>query len=417
MRLLTTVVLLAGCFDFSSLATLYRADLGMDDLAAVEDLAAVDFAGSDLAGGADLATKSDLGLPKLAFEAALSITVNPSPIAVAVGRLHGGDTLDDIAVLSRSANTIVVVDNQPLGAYSIRTPPAPGGSGIYGLAIADWDGDTVNDLVASQETAGILIWWRNLGDTTYASSANLSVGNGRVPRGVIGADFDNDGKIDLAFADAGAVATSLVVVFNDGGGMMGPIVNLPIDFAPTEILAAHLDMDGQLDLVGLGGAARKFVPALASGTRAFAVGTPTIVENNGTSVGMATGLLDQDGNVDLVVAESTVEDAHVYLGHGDGSFDPPIVHNSNEGPRGVGIADFNRDGFLDVAIANNVTPNGKVSVLLGRGDGTLAAAVQFAAGADPWGLAVGDFDGNGRPDIVVTNHGDGTISILKNLTN
>src|SRR6516225_109617 len=87
------------------------------------------------------------------------------------------------------------------------------------------------------------------------------------------------------------------------------------------------------------------------------------------------------------------------------------------GSASVAVGDFNGDGIPDLAVANRGTDifyhdDGSVSVLLGNGDGTFQAARNFAAGLEPWSVAVGDFRHNGILDLAVANHGSNTVSVL-----
>ncbi len=85
-------------------------------------------------------------------------------------------------------------------------------------------------------------------------------------------------------------------------------------------------------------------------------------------------------------------------------------YDAGSGPDSVAVGDFNGDGKPDLAVANY--GDGTVSVLLGNGDGTFQAAVSYGAGSGPASVAVGDFNGDGKADLVVANSTDGTVSVL-----
>jgi hypothetical protein len=79
-------------------------------------------------------------------------------------------------------------------------------------------------------------------------------------------------------------------------------------------------------------------------------------------------------------------------------------------PLSVAVGDFNGDGVPDLVVANRAYNN--VSVLLGNGDGTFRAAASYAVGSGPVSVAVGDFNGDGKLDLAVANEGSGDVSVL-----
>ena len=102
------------------------------------------------------------------------------------------------------------------------------------------------------------------------------------------------------------------------------------------------------------------------------------------------------------------------LGNGAGGFSPAAgggVATGGLGPYSIALGDFNLDGKLDLVTANTVSNN--VTVLLGNGAGGLAAAQgsSFATGTLPYGVAVWDFNGDGKPDLLVSNATDRTVSV------
>ena len=100
----------------------------------------------------------------------------------------------------------------------------------------------------------------------------------------------------------------------------------------------------------------------------------------------------------------------VLLGNGDGTFRPQARFAAGSSPNSVAIGDVNGDGRPDLVTANNGSDD--VSVLLGNGDGTFRPQARFAAGSSPYSVAIGDVNGDGRPDLVTANNGSGDVSVL-----
>ncbi|HZP03252.1 MAG TPA: FG-GAP-like repeat-containing protein [Terracidiphilus sp.] len=139
-----------------------------------------------------------------------------------------------------------------------------------------------------------------------------------------------------------------------------------------------------------------------------------------TPQGLAVADFNNDGFLDIAITNSGDNTVTILLGNGEGSFSqasesPIIVGNS---PRGVMAADFNGDGIADLAIAN--TGDNSLTILLGRGDGTFDQGPDspVAVGREPWAIAAADFNRDGLADLVVTNNaaalpgGDGSLTIL-----
>ena len=91
----------------------------------------------------------------------------------------------------------------------------------------------------------------------------------------------------------------------------------------------------------------------------------------------------------------------VLLGNGDGTFGAKTDFGTGSNPHSVAIGDLNGDGKPDLAVANSASNT--VSVLLGNGDGTFGAKTDFATGVDPRSVAIGDVNGDGKPDLAVAN--------------
>jgi len=114
-------------------------------------------------------------------------------------------------------------------------------------------------------------------------------------------------------------------------------------------------------------------------------------------LGIASGDLNGDGKLDVVVATTTGSNIHVLLGNGDGTLQTQVPYTSNSNPADVVIADFDGDGKADVASANIFGFN--VSVFIGNGDGTLKTGVNYFVGSQPANLGVSDFNNDGKIDL------------------
>jgi hypothetical protein len=133
------------------------------------------------------------------------------------------------------------------------------------------------------------------------------------------------------------------------------------------------------------------------------------------AVAVAVGDFDADGTPDLAVANYSAGNVSILLGNppNSGTFRAAAYYGAGAGPISVAVGDFNADGVPDLAVANYA--GNSVSILLGNGPpsaGTFQAPVNYAVGASPYSVVVGDFNGDGRPDLAVANVSSGNVSIL-----
>jgi hypothetical protein len=123
---------------------------------------------------------------------------------------------------------------------------------------------------------------------------------------------------------------------------------------------------------------------------------------------IAEGDFNGDGFVDVAVGNNGDSTVGIFLGNGDGTFQQMVTYAVGNGPQGVQTGDFNGDGKLDLAVTNH--EDGTVSVLLGNGDGTFQTQVTYAVGGQPVGLVIADFNGDGKEDISVGNTAQSSLT-------
>src|SRR5688572_7177321 len=112
---------------------------------------------------------------------------------------------------------------------------------------------------------------------------------------------------------------------------------------------------------------------------------------------------NNDGRIDLVVANPTADSVNALLGNGDGTFQSPLPSAAGVNPRSIAVGDFNADGKLDLAAVSGFGSG--VDVMMGNGDGTFAAPNHVAVGSEhTHSVVTGDFNNDGTIDLVVSSN-------------
>jgi hypothetical protein len=237
--------------------------------------------------------------------------------------------------------------------------------------------------------------------------------------GVVVADFDGDGTLDVAVAQSyingpPPHAGYVTIYLQTASGKFAAPVRYPIGPDPWALASGDLDGSGHVDLVAT-------IPSAAPGT--VDSGEISILHHDpnhpgaflsaqtlGTGGGgdaVAIGDVTGDGHADIVVADGSTSDAHAILfvqsTTSPGTFSAPMSLSlgANRGSNDVAVHDMDGDGRNDIVLA---TTDG-VAIFYDNGAGSFLSPVLLSAGINPQGIAVADLDGDGRPDIVVANAG------------
>lgn len=228
-------------------------------------------------------------------------------------------------------------------------------------------------------------------------------------------DFNGDGRPDYAVPTNGG---PVVILLGSGNGTFttGTPLNTTAPFTPTSVVVGDFNGDGNQDLAVLSGQGIGSVNIYlgnGNGTFQAPLNFPVAASASASRV-LAIGDFNRDGIQDLVATNSTLNQVAVLLGVGNGTFQAPSYFTVGGAPWNVVVGDINQDGFLDLAVASDGSSN--VSVLQGIGNGTFKPFISIATpGSQVGSVAIGDFNGDGFPDLATTSAPNSSIFVLLNL--
>lgn len=292
----------------------------------------------------------------------------------------------DVAVINAVSNDISVFLGdgdgalQQSGSFSVanilqgQLAAAP-----FGIVTGDFDNNGDVDIVTSNIGTNNVSSLLGRGDGTFKKARTYpllganSLGLAAFP--LVATHTDGDGKLDLVVGGA----LSLTVMRGNGDGSFKAVSQIHTGVAVSCVEVADFDHDGRPDLATAAIGTSNYAILLGNGD-----GTYTLKESkpSGGIAGECFGIgdLDGDGELDLAIANSAtlqvVGNVAVLLGNGDGTFGDPVGYPVGVTPWAASIVDFDGDGRRDVGVANGV--NTSVSILLGNGDGTLQPHVMYS---------------------------------------
>jgi hypothetical protein len=297
------------------------------------------------------------------------------------------------------------------------------GSWPWSVAIEDLDGDNAPDIaVANPESDDISVLLGN-GDGTFQPSVNYDAGDWSFCLAI--EDLNGDNAPDLAVTiDTNTVS----ILLGNGDGTFQAPIGYGAGDMPALVAVGDLNGDDVPDLAVANNESHDVSVLLGNGDGTFQTAVNHTVVSYPFSV--AIGNFNGDNMPDLAVAnmgdmyEPVVSDVSVLLGNGDGSFQAAVNYEAGILPTSVAIGDLNGDGREDLAVTiiGGFFPGlSRLAVFLGNGDGTFTAPLKFRTGNGPTSVAIRDLNGDGREDLAVANAGfnvpnDSSVSVFINRT-
>ncbi len=358
----------------------------------------------------------------VSFAAHVDHADGPSPVAIVVADFNMDGKLD-IATADSSTQKVNLFLGDGVGGFaagttlSLTAPPTE-------ILSGDFNGDGRPDIaVAGTSTNGsgattVTVFLNSAVAGSFASGQVSTVQSGLgagEPIAIAAGDFNGDSHLDIAATNFSSGNVS--VLLGTGIGTFQVPVTYGTATNPVAITTGDYNGDGKLDLAVVGSRSATPIVNLLTGSAAgiFTGGADITLNSAGASI--TTADLNGDNVPDLVVGTSG-NSAMVLGNNGQAQFTSAGSVSLPASASDVAVADFNFDGTVDIAAANGGVPTSASSITIGTGGGggAFTTIADFATGAPPAQIAVGDFNGDSKPDIATANPSTGTFSILLNST-
>jgi hypothetical protein len=299
-----------------------------------------------------------------------------------------------------------------------RTITLATGASPGGVEVADLNGDGRPDLIVTNESGSVSIFL-NDGAARFHAPPGSPFAAGPSPNDVAIADFNGDRRPDLAIANHDTHA--ITVLLGDGAGGFAAPASVPVQSIPHPhgIAAADLDRDGRVDLMTDSWGRNELELLRGDGRGGFAEWTMVPVGRHPYQRAR-TADVNRDGWPDLLSSNLDGNDLSVMLGGPSGFTPAPgSPFPAGDAPFGLATGDFDGDGNLDVAVLDSpssaaATGRDGLTLLLGDGTGRFAGTGQapFETGSHASRIAAGDLDGDGHDDIIASRPDDDSIVLF-----
>jgi len=339
----------------------------------------------------------------------------------------------------------------------------PTNANPYDICSTDFNGDAIPDLATANANSKDVSVFLGTGTGTFGTATNFTVTTVNYPEGICSADFNNDGKKDIATTIAYNGQNRVSIILGNGDGTFGPATTFTTAAGPISICAADFNSDNNQDVATCNTSGSNISVLFGNGAGSFGApanystgssnpyeiitadfngdNKPDLATANNTSSGsisiflnlgagtfpasgityacgtspngLCAGLFNGDGFIDIAAGAFGDGAVSMLMGNGTGSFGAATQFTVGVSPTAICNADFNGDANLDVAITDyNGTP--QCYVLLGDGAGNLGTSTGYAVGTNPLSIISGDFDANGKKDLAMSNYNNNSVSVILN---
>jgi len=327
--------------------------------------------------------------------------VSSNGLAVVEGDFNRDGKAD---LAAASGNGVVVMLGTGEGAFQSGVSYPVGGIGATAVSVlaGDFNHDGITDLAAISQNPGTVSIFLGNGDGAFQAANSATTGNNPISFAL--ADFNGDGKLDVAVLDAGSNcaqsgSSDLVVFLGNGDGSLQVGRVTTLSSCSSALAAGDFNGDGKVDLIFGDGTV-----FLGNGDGTFQTQSTT-----DTDTYLAVADFNRDGKLDFAAATLNGSTVTVFLGNGNGTFQPGTPYGVGTNPNSVTVVDVNGDSIPDLVTGNYTGSN--ISLLLGNGDGTFGQSLNFGTQVTTVMAVEGDFNGDGKPDLAAISTKGVTVLI------
>lgn len=340
------------------------------------------------------------------------VSTGPVPTVLTSADFNKDGNLD-VVTGNLTGNSLSILETTASGAFIIADKVALGtGSFPTSIAVADFNNDGKPDIAATDEANDRVVTARGNGSGSFLAPVNISTGNLSAPEALVALDTNNDTWPDLAVVTG---TNTLSVLQNNGAGTLTASNGLTMSpcNSPVAISAGDINADGKTDIAFVCEISYHVCTRRGTGSggaSAFGPTVCTLVDPD--PQGVAIGQFNFDSLADIAFTSQTSNWVDIGFSDGFGAFgDIPSSFPTGLAPRGMARGDLNNDGYQDLVVANSGSDN--ISALLGDGGGVFSfPSIDSPAGQSPNGVALADLNLDGKLDAAVVNANGNDVSFL-----
>ncbi|HNN94216.1 MAG TPA: FG-GAP-like repeat-containing protein [Pseudomonadota bacterium] len=318
----------------------------------------------------------------------------PAAINAVATRDVNGDSKGDIIATAVAANKVYVALNSGDG-----TSAAPRAfdtdKGPAAVAVADVSGDGKVDLIVANYDAGTVSVLPGNGDGSFQPQRIFPVAYGA--NALVIADLNNDTRPDIVTANY--ESNNVSVLINSGMGAFATAKNYATSAAPAALVAIDFNKDGRMDIVTANPDSNNLSYLQGSAVTAGALNAARLLTTGRGPIALAAADVTGDGNADLISGNADSGDVTLLTGRGDGTVAASSVVASPGRVVDLVLADVTGDGRADLVVATGSLTGGSTGLFYGFAGGVFAPSARTIGYAGP--LAIGDLTGDGRRDLLI----------------